>query len=294
MRYRIKHITQYDYSADVSHCYNLAHLLPRNTPRQQCINSRIDASPKATTANRKLDYFGNSAYHFEIQRPHNQLQIIASSEVETRNQVIGSDLDMRMGISCLQAKEKMYNTLDSETLMAREYTLPSAYAAPNQELATFAKECFIPEQSLLSGVMALTQKIYTEFEYSPATTTIATPLAEVLATKRGVCQDFAHLQIAMLRSLGFAARYVSGYIETLPPPGEEKLVGTDASHAWLAVYIPGDGWVEFDPTNNCLAHEQHIVTAWGRDYLDVTPLKGVIFGGGEKPVLSVSVDVARL
>ena len=142
--------------------------------------------------------------------------------------------------------------------------------------------------------MELTQRIYREFEYSPQSTTVATPLMEVLEKRKGVCQDFAHLQIACLRALGIPAKYMSGYLETLPPPGEEKLVGADASHAWVSVYSPTEGWFEFDPTNDCLATEQHIITAWGRDFFDVTPLKGVIFGGGENPVLNVSVDVARV
>lgn len=294
MRYRIQHITEYTYNADVSHCFNLAHLLPRNTTRQQCFNAKIDANPKASTATRKQDYFGNNAYHIEIQRPHRSLKITATSEVETRNQHVGADLGMSTGITCDQVRLKMFNTQDGETLMAREFMLASAFAAPNQELIAFARDCFDPDEPFLHCVLKLTQKIYAEFDYSPAATTIATPLEEVLQTRRGVCQDFAHLQIACIRALGFAARYVSGYIETLPAPGQEKLVGSDASHAWIAVYVPGEGWVEFDPTNNCLAHEQHVVSAWGRDFADVTPLKGVIYGGGDKPLLSVSVDVARL
>ncbi|MDF1763936.1 MAG: transglutaminase family protein, partial [Oleibacter sp.] len=129
---------------------------------------------------------------------------------------------------------------------------------------------------------------------SPLATTIATPIAEVMANKKGVCQDFAHVQIGCLRALGYAAKYVSGYLETIPPPGQEKLVGADATHAWISVYSPGEGWFEFDPTNNCMAGEQHIITAWGRDFYDVTPLKGVIFGGGKAPLMDVSVDVARI
>lgn len=294
MQYKINHITEYSYSGDVSHCFNLAHLLPRNTPRQQCISSTIEASPKASVEHRRKDYYGNTAFHFEIQKPHKKLTITATSEVVTQDQTIGSSLDLKIGSSCQQVRDNMYNTFDAETLMAREFTLPSVYAGPLQELAAFAKPCFDYDQPFLNCVLDLTQKIYAEFEYSPMSTTISTPIEEVLATRRGVCQDFAHLQIACLRTLGFAARYVSGYIETLPPEGQEKLVGSDATHAWLSVYVPGEGWIEFDPTNNCLANEQHIVTAWGRDYADVTPLKGVIYGGGDKPLLGVSVDVARV
>ena len=164
----------------------------------------------------------------------------------------------------------------------------------SDELAQYAQPSFIKDRPLKSCVADLTSRIFKDFTYDPDFTTIATPLAEVLEHRRGVCQDFAHLQVGCLRAVGIPARYVSGYIETLPAPGEEKLVGADATHAWVAYFCPDEGWVEFDPTNDTPANHQHIVTALGRDYLDVTPVKGVIFGGGENPQLSVSVDVARL
>ena len=162
------------------------------------------------------------------------------------------------------------------------------------QLRVFAKDLFSDESPLLTAVSVLTQRIFEEFASSPAATTIATPIAEVMASRKGVCQDFAHLQIGCLRAMGFAAKYVSGYLETLPPPGQEKMVGADATHAWLSVYSPGEGWFEFDPTNNTMAGEQHIITAWGRDFYDVTPLRGVIFGGGSDPAMTVSVDVTRI
>jgi transglutaminase-like putative cysteine protease len=164
----------------------------------------------------------------------------------------------------------------------------------SKALADYARPSFVNNRSLKSCVSELTTRIFTEFTYDPASTTIATPLAEVLLNKRGVCQDFAHLQVGCLRALGIPAKYVSGYIETLPKPGEKKLVGADATHAWIAFFCPDEGWVEFDPTNNSAAGSQHIVTAFGRDFFDVTPLKGVIFGGGKAPLLHVSVDVSRI
>jgi len=160
-------------------------------------------------------------------------------------------------------------------------------------LHEYARSSFASNRPLLSAVRELTERIYTDFTYDPESTSIATPLDEVLQNKRGVCQDFAHLAIGCLRSLGFPARYVSGYLETLPPPGQEKLVGSDASHAWFAVFSPGEGWFEFDPTNNNMPAEHHITTAWGRDYGDVSPLKGVFFDGGKSQKLTVSVDVSR-
>lgn len=292
MRYRIKHITEYQYAGRVSHCYNMAHLMPRNSRRQQCLSSHIDILPGTTFNVRREDYYGNWAHHFEIHQPHKTLKIIATSDVETREQLSMMDLDL--GATCSQAKEMMWSATDSETLLAREFLLDSPAVKTIDALRDYAAPFFSAEKTLLKAVLELTQAIFRDFKYSPESTTIATPVEDVLASREGVCQDFAHLQIGCLRALGYAAKYVSGYLETLPPPGQEKMVGADASHAWLSVYAPGEGWFEFDPTNNCMAGEQHIITAWGRDYFDVTPLCGVIFGGGEQPLLNVSVDVQRL
>lgn len=292
MRYHIKHVTEYQYSARVSHCYNLAHMIPRSSLRQQCLSSHVRMSPFAAHSARREDYFGNQAFHFEIQRPHKQLVITATSEVETGPQHSSVHLDF--GLTCAEARELLQQSNQPETLLAREYLLDSPMIKASDQLREYAEHSFENDRPLLSAVMELTQRIYEEFTYSPLSTTVATPLTEVMATRKGVCQDFAHLQIGCLRSLGFPAKYVSGYLETLPPPGEEKLVGADATHAWVSVYSPSEGWFEFDPTNNCLASEQHIITAWGRDFYDVTPLKGVIYGGGENPILNVAVDVNRV
>ena len=292
MKYRIRHITEYQYADRVSHCYNLAHIVPRTSLRQTCERSQINVAPHPAFTSRREDYFGNQAFHFEIQRPHDKLTITSESDVEVFAQRGALNLDF--GISCREARQLLLDSKDEETLLAREFVLDSPMVKANQALLEYAKPSFADERPLLSAVASLTKRIFDEFTYSPEATTIATPLTEVLATKKGVCQDFAHLQIGCLRALGIPAKYVSGYIETLPPPGQEKMVGSDASHAWVSVYSPLEGWLEFDPTNNQICSDQHIITAWGRDYFDVTPLKGVIFGGGEKPILSVSVDVARL
>lgn len=292
MRYRVKHITEYLYSGRVSHCYNLAHMIPRTTLRQTRLNNSMKISPVAAHSTTREDYFGNIAHHFEIQRPHNKLVITATSEVETGPQHTAINLDF--GTTCEQARDLLNNATQPDSLLAKEFLIDSSMIKPSDELRDFAAPSFEKDRPLLSAVMDLTSRIFREFTYSPQSTTIATPLEEVLKTRKGVCQDFAHLQIACLRALGFPAKYVSGYLETLPPPGKEKLVGADASHAWISVYSPSEGWFEFDPTNDCLVSEQHIITAWGRDFYDVTPLKGVIFGGGKSPALNVSVDVARL
>ena len=292
MKYRISHITAYKCASRVSHCYNLAQMMPRTTLRQTCFNSKVEVSPKVSRESRREDFFGNNVFQFEIQNPHRELVITATSQVETRPQIVDTNLDL--GSTCAEALLKMRQSKSEDVLLAREFQLDSAMIASSNELRDFAQDLFTPDRSLLSAVSALTERIFTDFTYSPLSTTIATPIADVMKNRKGVCQDFAHLQIGCLRAMGYAAKYVSGYLETLPPPGEEKMVGVDATHAWLSVFSPGEGWVEFDPTNNCLAGEQHIITSWGRDFNDVTPLKGVIFGGGRNPGMTVSVDVSRV
>lgn len=292
MKYRVQHTTEYLYSDPVSSCYNLAHIIPRTTRRQKCLSSSVIVQPTAAQATKRTDYFGNQSYHFEIQHSHKQLVITAISEVDTGPQYSEPQLDL--GITCNDALRMLEEANDYDTLLAREFVLDSPMVKVNQALHDYALPSFKDNPSLLAATMDLTSRIFKDFKYCPESTTIATPLSEVLLKRRGVCQDFAHLQIGCLRAMGFPAKYVSGYIETLPPPGKEKLQGSDASHAWISVYSPTEGWVEFDPTNNCMVADQHIITAWGRDYIDVTPLRGIIFGGGTDPVLNIAVDVARI
>jgi len=292
VKYRIRHITEYQYADRVSHCYNLAHMIPRTSLRQTCERSQISVAPHPAFTSRREDYFGNLAFHFEIQRPHEKLVITSESDVEVFAQ--RSSLNLDFGITCREAKQLLKESKEDDVVLAREFMLDSPMVRASDALHEYAAPSFSDDRPLLSAVAHLTERIFKEFKYSPESTTIATPLSEVMANRKGVCQDFAHLQVGCLRAMGFPAKYVSGYIETLPPAGQEKLVGSDASHAWISVYSPREGWFEFDPTNNQIAGEQHIITAWGRDYFDITPLRGVIFGGGEKPILAVSVDVARL
>ncbi|MDN3638724.1 transglutaminase family protein [Simiduia curdlanivorans] len=292
MRYRIRHITTYKYAARVTHCYNLANLVPRDTERQKSVKSKVTVTPQPIIANRRTDYFGNKSYHFEIQSAHKELSIIAESEVETKDARL--DLNLDLGMSYGDALQFFKTEKSMDVLSAREFSMDSPMIRASEALANYARPSFSLNRSLYSCVADLTSRIYKEFKYTPGFTTIATPLSEVLQHKRGVCQDFAHLQVGCLRAMGIPARYVSGYMETLPPPGQEKLVGADATHAWVSYLSPGEGWIEFDPTNNVRPGNQHIVAAYGRDYYDVTPLKGVIIGGGKNPILEVSVDVHRL
>lgn len=291
MKYRIIHKTTYTYADYVSLCQNEAYLLPRHTPQQHCRYSQLRIAPAPALLKERHDFFGNRASYFSIQAPHKVLTVTAVSEL---------DLDYP-DLHALPTHSPPWETVrdqiaadtSTEGLEARGYVLPSPFINPDAALAAYARPSFPPGRPILAALVDLTRRIFKEFTYDPHFTTIVTPLSEVLQHKRGVCQDFAHLAIACVRSLGLAARYVSGYLETLPPPGKEKLRGADASHAWLAVYVPEQGWVDFDPTNNQIPWTQHITTAWGRDYGDVTPLKGIIFGGGEHQ-LAVSVDVERL
>ncbi len=291
MRYQVRHITKYKYASNVSHCYNLANLMPRNTARQNCLESKMMVSPQETHANKRTDYFGNHSYHFEIQTPHNELIITAESLVDVAES--RSNLTQSSEISYADALSFLKQQPSLEVIQAREFCLDSPMIKASTELAEYASPSFSLSRPLYACVEELTSRIFQDFSYTPGFTNISTPLAEVLAHRKGVCQDFAHLQIGCLRAMGIPAKYVSGYMETLPPPGQEKLVGADATHAWVAYYSPKEGWIEFDPTNDVRAGSQHIVTAEGRDYYDVTPLKGVIFGGGKSPILAVSVDVAR-
>ena len=292
MQFRIRHSTHYKYARRVTHCYNLANVVPRNTQRQRCLSNRITVSPHPAITRKRTDYFGNEACHFEIQRTHKELIITSESDVQIEDH--DRELDLDLGYSYQETLDYLRQTKTQQVLDATEFILNSPMIERSEALADYARPSFEPGRSLKACVSELTSRIFNDFAYDPEFTTIATPLSEVLEHKRGVCQDFAHLQVGCLRSMGIPAKYVSGYIETLPAPGEEKLVGADATHAWIAYFSPNEGWVEFDPTNDKAANSQHIVTALGRDYYDVTPVKGVIFGGGESPILSVSVDVARI
>ncbi|MEP0072666.1 MAG: transglutaminase family protein [Marinomonas sp.] len=293
MRYRVRHITEYTYGAPVSLCYNMAHLLPRDTRNQRCINQKIQINPPPVYQNEGEDYFGNQTFYFSIQEAHKKLVIDVSTDFE----IVPIDAykeQILPAMTCGELRGLLSVPNTPELRMAKEYLLDSPQIRSSSELKAYAESTFSDEKPILEAALNFTHKIFTEFKFDPNTTTVATPLEDVLEQRSGVCQDFAHLAIGCLRSVGLPARYMSGYLETLPPPGQEKLVGVDASHAWFAVFIPELGWIEFDPTNDLMPSDQHIVTAWGRDYSDVTPLQGVIFEGGGSQQLAVSVDVKRI
>ncbi len=289
MKYTITHRTLYHYSSGVALCHNEARLLPRQTPWQRCQPSRVAIKPRPALSAEREDFFGNRVLYFAIQDIHQRLEVKIVTDVEV--------LDTRpfnetsSSPPWQQVRRTLREDPDPEIIEARLFELDSRFVTLDPSFREYAQPSFSPGRPLLEAVADLNRRIFREFTYDPHFTTVATPLDEVLSQRRGVCQDFAHLAIACLRGLGLAARYVSGYLETLPPPGRPRLIGADASHAWLAVYVPGAGWAEFDPTNDCMPQERHVTLAWGRDYGDVAPLTGVMTGGGSHS-LDVSVDVA--
>ena len=288
MLYNISHTTNYLYTEPVSLCHNLVHLRPRQAPRQTNLQSHMLVQPEARAMEHLLDYFGNPISVFTIQEPHRKLSIKMTHRIEVTP----------IEAVCLadspaweQVREMLRTVRSPSVLEAFQFVFDSHYIQRNAELAAYAEPSFAPGRPLLEAAMDLTERIHREFRYDSKATSLATPLSEVLEHRHGVCQDFAHLQIACLRSLGLAARYVSGYLQSKPPPGRERLVGVDASHAWLSVFCPNAGWVDFDPTNRVIPSDQHITIAWGRDYDDISPVKGVVLGGGTH-AMSIYVDVA--
>ena len=290
MRYQIRHLTRYDYSGQATLSHNEARVLPRNLPWQKCLNSEWQISPKPVRLRERTDFFGNRVAYFSTESVHDSLEVVVVSEVDVSARPAQDIFSTITWPDAVSDVAQSHRTGNRECIDARLYVLESPFVRQQQTLQQYAEECFEDTSDLIQGLHILNKRIFDEFTYDPGVTTTATPVHEVMAAKRGVCQDFAHLMIGCLRSLGLPARYVSGYMETLPPPGQEKLLGADATHAWIAAFIPGWGWLELDPTNGCLPDERYIVLGWGRDYADVTPLKGVMTGGGEHE-LSVAVDV---
>ncbi|HVS35113.1 MAG TPA: transglutaminase family protein [Gemmataceae bacterium] len=288
MKYTVRHTTTYRYSKPVSLGHNIVHLAPRSTNRQKCFRSEIEVKPVPALIREETDYFGNRATYFAIEEPHDLLMVKALSSVEVAPTATPDP-------ATTPAWESVCTILvdgrSPEGLEARQFVFDSPYVRASAELAGYAAPSFPPGRPLLAAALDLMRRIHADFRYDPRATTLTTPLPEVMSHKRGVCQDFAHLQIGCLRSLRLAARYVSGYLRTTPPPGRPRLIGADASHAWLSVWCPGCGWLDLDPTNSQAPSEGHILVAWGRDYDDVSPIKGVNLGGGRHS-MTVEVDVA--
>jgi transglutaminase-like putative cysteine protease len=290
MRFRINHVTRYHYAEAVSLCHSIAHLKPRIQPGQRLLSAQVRVDPWPAVSREHSDFFGNRVSYFSIQQSHRSLDVTSLSEVDVRALPLP---DPAASPPWELVLEQLRGRRDELTLESRIFTLPSPYVPLDPLAADYARQSFAPGRPILEATAALMGRIFRDFEYDPHFTTVATPLRDVLKHRKGVCQDFAHLALSCLRGIGLAARYVSGYLETQPPPGQKKLLGADASHAWFGLYLPGTGWVDFDPTNDAIPREQHITAAVGRDFNDVTPLRGVFYGGGEHRV-EVAVDVDRM
>jgi transglutaminase-like putative cysteine protease len=308
VRYRVRHETVYRYGSDVVHSHQLLHLVPRPSPYQQCLEHHVTVTPGVHRTRNGIDAFGNPIARAEFDHPHRELRVASEMEIDVHGRpAISADDTLPWERT---AAELAYRGTPParESLEAVRYRHESPFVRVKKLFTDYAADCFPAERPTLSCALALMTKLHRDIRYAPGETTIATPLTEVLGGRRGVCQDFSHLMIACLRSRGLAARYVSGYVRQLASPPDESggpggpspaaavevdaLVGAGASHAWVAVYAPPFGWVELDPTNDVFVGKDHITVAWGRDFGDVSPLRGVIMGGGSH-VLSVDVRVAR-
>lgn len=293
-RFRIEHVNSYRYAHSVGLNYGEARLLPRAAPGQRVLERTLVMNPFVDDYRERDDAFGNRVVWFSLRQPHQGLSVTACSFIERAAQPLPDDSMAWEDVVEALSKPLYGNTQDiPECVAAREFCLPSSHIPFEAAATDYARVSFPPGRPLLRAVMDLTTRIYREFAYRPNATQIDTPIAEVLAERHGVCQDFAHVAISGLRGLGLAARYVSGYLETTPLPGAPVLTGADASHAWISVFLPRVGWFDFDPTNGVVTGDGHLTLAWGRDYGDVAPLKGVIYGGGTH-TLEVGVTVTRM
>lgn len=290
--YRVTHRTSYRYGATMTDGYSVACLVPRPTEYQVIHESDVSLVPAASEWDSYLDAFGNLVNQFGLHEPHTEMAVEAVSVVEVTQRHEPTDDTPWERVVELAASAEGELAIEIGSFRSASSLVDVAGLAP--ALGPIAREAFPPERPIVDATRALCDHIFRHFEFDPHFSNVATPLDVVLAARRGVCQDFAHLAIGCLRSLGIPARYVSGYIETVPPPGQPRLVGADASHAWCSVWTPHDGWVDFDPTNGHTPANDHVTVAWGRDYADVTPVRGVMIGPATTQDLVVSVDVARL
>jgi transglutaminase-like putative cysteine protease len=284
--YRVSHRTTYEYSRPMSDGFSISALLPRTTEHQHVLSAGLTVEPAPDEYEEQLDRFGNRIVRFGVHRAHVTLDVLAMSQVEV-------EVAPRPTIGATLA-EAVAATAGSRGAQARDvdpFRGPSAFVPELTEIAGVIEPLAAPDDPVVDVISRWCSAIFTDFTFDPTVTDVTTPLAEVLANRHGVCQHFAHVAIAGLRHLGLTARYVSGYLETVPPPGQPKLIGADASHAWCSVWLPGHGWADFDPTNDQFTPHRHVTVGWGRDYADVAPLRGVVIGPPGTQDLLVAVDV---
>ena len=286
MNYTITHNTKYTYSDAVPVCHNMVHLRPRELPHQTCKDFRLVVHPEPNDLREQVDIYGNHSTYFSIEQAHLGLNVTATSKIQVQ-----ANKKSTAGPAWDDLVKQLSQNRSDTYLRAYEFAFPSSRTRPFPELVEYCRSSFPSGRSIIEAAKDLTHRIFDDFEYDSTATTVSTPISSVFASKRGVCQDFAHVQLACFRAFGLAARYVSGYLRTIPPEGQERLVGADASHAWVSVFCGSVGWVDFDPTNDVSPSTDHVTLAWGRDYRDVAPIRGVILGGGSH-MMEVSVDVA--
>lgn len=290
MLYRITHITEYHYGLPATVSHSALHMLPRKVSNQTWQSFDLNFNPTPDVLSRHTDFFGNVTAFATVQHPHTKLVIKSQGlvDVQPRQPMLEN-----MSRPWEQVRDSLITDLTDDGLDAYQFTFDSPLAPGLQLLEEYTLQSFTPGRPILDATKELSERIHDDFKFDPTSTTIFTTVEKVFEQRSGVCQDFAHLMIACLRSLDLPARYVSGYLRTYPPPGKPRLVGADASHAWVAVYCPDNGWVDFDPTNSQIVNNDHITIAWGRDFEDVSPVKGVVLGGGFHKI-NVSVDVEPL
>ncbi len=290
MIYKIRHETIYSYDDPVQLSHNLAHLHPIDGFRQSVSFFQLTVAPEPAVISERVDGWGNLAHFLLVQEAHKEFRIVAESTVEVKPAHLPILVETQVWE---EVAASMRPRPRGAVAIASQFRHPSPFVPALAQAREYALKSFIPSRSIAEAAFDLMHRIHEEFEYDPKATSVATPLAEVFSCKHGVCQDFSHAMIGCLRSLGLPARYVSGYLETRPPPGKPRLVGADASHAWVQFWCPDWGWIDLDPTNDVSPSERHVTVAVGRDFGDVTPLKGLLLGGGGQ-VVRVSVDVAPL
>ena len=290
MIYKIVHRTTYKYKYPVSMGSHVACLRPRSLPRHRVAQSELQIVPSPAIMTERFDYFGNHQYFFTIEEPHEELIVESRSRVEMKESSLGPHL---ASTSWEEVVRCVPEDLSSDALEAYQFRFESPRIRLRPEFARYAQQSFTPGRPMVEALLDLTSRIHRDFRFDSKVTTVRTPIEEVFRKKRGVCQDFAHIQIACLRSINLPARYVSGYLRTSPPPGQPRMVGADASHAWVSAFCPGIGWLDVDPTNDVVPSTGHVTIAWGRDFGDVSPLHGLILGGGAH-TLKVGVDLEAI
>lgn len=290
MLYRVRHVTEYDYTRQVTSSQHILRLRPRRTDNQVCVSSEVAITPQPQRRNARDDYFGNRMETITIEQPHLELTIDAQSIVRVSKR---RPRDTEATLPWDEVGDALAAARSDADIEATNYLFDTPLTRADQDLLLYAVDDFTPGRPVALAVTALMHRIRDDIKYKPGVTDASTPIDKVLEIKAGVCQDQTHVMLAVLRARGIAARYVSGYLMTHPPPGRPKLQGADQSHAWVSAWCPPLGWVDFDPTNGILPDDEHITVAYGRDYADISPISGIMLGGGEHDV-DVGVDVAPL